>query len=300
VWRRAALAASFNAILICAVVLVIRSEPKFDGIGFLIPFRQWIAGYRINEDAKLRNALWSAGKYVPISSNSTNIKILFPLTNLYEIGSVEIPMARLDNAFRADQRRIYDGGRRRERIITRQFVVSKFVIDPNITSARRRVAAISPARTDSPEYVTALEITMRYPTKSTMMYVSPVAGDHCQFSDIGVVSGCFGPFFSGIGCFLSRIGSDLGIVQAFADENELPKEKGQLAYRNYNQPEREESYSLVRKPVPSGFVWLTFAGAIGSGLFFGGVGYLVYRFGGRRDETAPRSKPHYRPEKRPE
>ena len=106
--------------------------------------------------------------------------------------------------------------------------------------------------------------------------------------------------FGSVGGLLSCISSNFGVVQAFANENELPKEKGQLANRNNNQPEREESYGLVRKPMPPGFVWLTFAGAIGSGLFFGGVGYLVYRFGGRRDKTPASSKPHYRPEKWPD
>jgi hypothetical protein len=55
-----------------------------------------------------------------------------------------------------------------------------------------------------------------------------------------------GNFGGRISRFLGGFRGNFGIVQAFANENELPEEKGKLTARYNDQPERKESYGLMR------------------------------------------------------
>ena len=71
------------------------------------------------------------------------------------------------------------------------------------------------------------------------MNIGPITCYHRKFVGIGAFPSGSGAFFRGISQFLSCLCSDFSVGQAFANKNELPKEKGQLADRNNDQPERE-------------------------------------------------------------
>jgi hypothetical protein len=82
--------------------------------------------------------------------------------------------------------------------------------------------------------------------------------------------------FGGVGRFLRGVGGNLSVLQAFADENELPEKQDKLATSYDDKPKREKSYGLTSDPGPDAFVWF------------------------RRDETTAKRKPHHGPKQRPE
>lgn len=118
---------------------------------------------------------------------------------------------------------------------------------------------------------------------------------HCRQSGLSNL----GLNLSGVGRFLGSIGRNFSVVQAFADEPKLPEKENKLAARDDNEQEGKKTYGIVRNPVPKAFVWLIVAG-FGAGMLAGGVmGWLVNRFGGRPNKTAPDHEPHDRRKQRP-
>jgi hypothetical protein len=90
--------------------------------------------------------------------------------------------------------------------------------------------------------------------------------------------------FSGVRRFLSRLCGELGVIQAFANEPELPQKQANLKAANSDQQERKEARSIFREP------WLRSVGAI-SGLLTGlGVGWVICW-----PKRAKRRQSNYRP-----
>ncbi len=291
----------FAALLVGTIMPCVITEGDVHDIGFFMPWRKGITSDASGINTKSGDTLWRAGKDISIPTSAPNIEHLFPLLYGDQIGTIEItPLALNFSLWREHSKylRMFDG-RKQEGFGQRG--VEKFVKHVNAQISGRRIPAVYPARADSPEDRTILaSSTVRNPPTTRMVNIGPIACDHREFIGIGAFPCGSGAFFRGISRFLSRVGGDLGVVQAFANENELPEKKEKLNTGNTDQTQRKKSYGIARDPVPDAFVWLTCV-VFGCGcLIGGGAGWAVYRFGGRRDKAPASGKPNYRPEKRPE
>ena len=94
-------------------------------------------------------------------------------------------------------------------------------------------------------------------------HVSPQLALRRHLHSLQRVLGRLSLNFSGIGRFLGSIGSNFSIVQAFADELQLPIKETNLNRANNNQPESEYRNRLTRLLPPSFLLLLIAVGFLG-------------------------------------